>query len=460
MKQVTRISSLIIAAADKPFESFIQTDMALGERLKVAEAEAAKQAKAAEEAWQNSRKQTDSLLAKVHAQMAALNSDLDKSAQKQKEDLALLETSRQKESDALRATEKKLQDLQKHTPKVQTPVVSSFIDEDYLAPLRKAAEAAKAFAEKIRAQTADASRGSLLQEGQGSEDFASKAEHSLSLAQQALSKLDSDLAAQKRDLEVETAKAKQDEEALRSATHMSFLQTGESFDPLSPKALAEWREKFQAELERARLAAGINTPFKSSFAQLDTSTDEKLKEDERNVARLQEAYDNQMAKLKQDNAALMAQARAEIDKAKEMKSKLEADMRASSFMETKHTFDVNAEQEKIKKLQAKWEKEAMTLGEPLEKSKELRAMIDHESARQATANAEIERLQHKLNDDLEVMQKDMVVNKGATVPSFIQESAKDAKKTQDLMEHAKELIMKLGRLSKGEVPTEDARLSF
>jgi len=447
--------SVIQAEHSNPLSSFLQTDLALSERLKVAEAEASKQAKAAEEAWQKSRSQTDTLLKQVHEQMAALNSDLSKSAEKQKHDLELLETSRQKESEALHATEKKLQELQKHS-KIQAPVISSFAETpDYLAPLRKAAEAAKAFAEKIRSQATLGPRASLLQEGEGSEDFAAKAEHSLSLAQQALSRLDSDLAAQKRDLEIETAKAKQDEEALRAASHTSFLQTDEKFDPLSPQALNEWRQKFQAELQRAREAAGIKTPFHSSFAQLDTTTDEKLKEDERKVARLQEAYDAQMAKLKEDNANLMAQARAEIDKAKEMKNKLEADMRASSFIQTENTFDVTREQEKIKELQRKWEQEALKLGEPSKPSQaelELKSLIEQQKEKEATAQAELDKLKQKLNKDIEIMHRDMAINTQGV--SFLQESDDTLKKPNDLMERARDLINKLDSLSKGELPSK------
>ena len=140
-----------LATAANAEQTQTRTSAKLSEQLKAAEAEASNKAKAAEEAWQKSRKETDSLLAKVHSEMAALNVDLNKNAEKQKADLALLESSRQKETEALNATEKKLKDLHAHS-QAAAPVVTSFMEdgEDYLAPLRKAAEAAKVFAEKIR----------------------------------------------------------------------------------------------------------------------------------------------------------------------------------------------------------------------------------------------------------------------------------------------------------------------
>jgi vacuolar-type H+-ATPase subunit I/STV1 len=106
-----------------------------------------------------------------------------------------------------------------------------------------------------------------------------------------------------------------------------------------------------------------------------------------------------------------------------MKSKLEADMRASSFVETKNTFDVNAEQEKIKELQRKWEREAMKLGEPSPPSQaeiELNSLIEQQKAKEATAQAELEKLKDKLNKDIEIMHRDMAINTQGV--SFLQES--------------------------------------
>ena len=402
------------------------------QRLRRAEAEAQKEAKEAEEAWQKSRQATDSLLAKVRSEMASLNEDLKKTADKQKEDLAMLESSREKETVALKETESKLKQLQE-TAKVEAPVPSSFIDQDFLAPLRKAAADAKAFAEKIRKESQQSkfsSSASSFIEG-GEEDYAGKAERSLAQAQQALSKLDADLASQKRELEAQLAKAKKDEEALREGTafHASFLQTGETYDPLSPQALAEWREKFNAQLQRAREAAGIKTPFKSSLVQLDnTNMDEKLKEDENKVARLQEEFNAQMAKLKDDNAALLAEAQTQIEKAKNMKAKLLSDMQASSFIQdsdsTKHKFNAEAEKEKILELQRKWQAEAEQLtapSQPSEAKNQLMKLIEDQKTKQASAQAELDRLKQKLHKDIEALHKDMAATQFANQPSFIQE---------------------------------------
>jgi hypothetical protein len=109
----------------------------------------------------------------------------------------------------------------------------------------------------------------------------------------------------------------------------------------------------------------------------------------------------------------MAQARAEIEKAKQMKSKLESDMRASSFVETKNNFDLAKEQQHIKELQQKWQREALKLGQASEPSKaeqELKSLIQKQEAKEASAQAELEKLKQKLNHDIEVMHKDMAAN--------------------------------------------------
>ena len=444
--------SLVNSANEVPikdhfFESFLETDATMGQRLKRAEAEASKQAKLAEEAWEKSRRETDSLLQDVHKKMASLNADLEKTSKQQKTQLAMIEKSRETETAALASTERKLKQLKDQSEaKENSPVVSSFITEDFLAPLRKAAAEAKAFAEKIRQQTSGGA-SSFVQEGTG-EDFAAKADRSLSLAQQALSKLDNDLEVQKRELQAETAQAQKDQQALREAAgiHASFLQTGEAYDPLSPQALAEWREKFTAQLEKARKAAGLTGSFHSSLVQLDTSTDEKLRDDERKVARLQEEYNNQMAKLKQDNAQLMAQAHAEIEKAKDMKSKLEADMHASSFVQQSSKFDAAKEQEHIRELQRKWERDAEKIAQPSQQSEaqvELNSLIEQQKVKQQAAEQELDRLREKLNRDIESMHKDMAINHFNTKSSFIQED-----NSKDLVTRAKEAIMNIAAAAK------------
>jgi len=423
--------------------SFLETSMV--ERLRRAESEAQQKAKDAEAAWRKSREATDAILAKVRGEMATLNADLKATAEKQKQDLQLLESSRAKETAALKNTEAKLKELQNtatatETEHVNEKLVSSSLIEvagsDFLAPLRKAAADAKAFAEKIRkeSQLSRLGKSSSFLEGEiGEEDYASKAERSLYVARQALSKLDADLASQKHDLEIQLAKAQKDEEALRDggvAGGVSFLQTEQQYDPLSPQALAEWRQKFNTQLQRAREAAGIKTPFKSS-SLLETGfsaemADEKMKEDENKVARLQEAFDAQMAKLKEDNAAMLAEAQAQIEKAKNMKIKLEADMRASSFLENPtgssntHHFNAEAEKEKIQALQRKWQTEAAQLTnpnnrQPSEAEKQLMNLIEDQKNKQATAHAELERLKQKLHKDIEVLHKDMSLS-----PSFLQ----------------------------------------
>jgi hypothetical protein len=437
--------------------SFLETSTV--ERLRRAEAEAQKQAKEAEEAWQQSRQKTDALLSKVRSEMASLNEDLKKTAEKQKEDLAMLEKSREKETAALKETETKLKELQE-TAKVEAPMPSSFIDQDFLAPLRKAAADAKAFAEKIRKESQESRFGqassSFLEEDN---DYAAKAERSLAMAQQALSKLDADLASQKRELEAQLAKAKKDEEAVREGTAFhgaSFLETEQMYDPLSPQALAEWRDKFNAQLQRAREAAGIKTPFKSSLVQLDTSMDEKLKEDENKVSRLQEEFNAQMAKLKEDNAAMLAEAQAQIEKAKNMKAKLLSDMQASSFLEgpSGHAkFDAEAEKQKIMELQRKWQAEAEQLtapSQPSEAENQLMKLIEEQKTQQASAQAELDRLKQKLHKDIEALHKDMTASSLAAQPSFVETR-------MDFMDLARDIVEKLHQFTAIDSDSESTK---
>lgn len=420
--------------------SMVELESGTTQKLHQAEAEAQVKAKKAEEAWLESRKKSDTLLAEVRSQMAKLNEDLKKTAEKQKEDLVMLEKSREKESSALKATENQLKQLQDKA-KVEAPLPSSFLEDpsqaDFLGPLRKAAAEAEAFAKKMHEESQ--MRISSFLEG-GEDDYASKAERSLAMARQALSKLDTDLASQKRELEVQLSKAEKDEEALKegASLHASFLQTGTQYDPLSRAALTEWREKFNAQLQRAREAAGIKTPM-TSLVELDTSeTDEKLKEDENKVARLQEAFNSQMEKLKSDNAALLSEAEAQIEKAKKMKSKLDADLRASSFIQGdsgSHRFNADAEKEKILALQHKWQSEAKQLAQPSQPSeaeKQLSHLIEDQKTKQATAQAELERLKLKLHKDIEALHKDMSMSAFSTkTPSFIQEKVQVASKLRN-----------------------------
>ena len=445
------VSPVILGAVQKLHRfdkmSFLETDAALSQKLEREEQEAKKQAASAQEAWKESQAQTNAILAKVHSEMAALNSDLDKTAEEQKRDIVLLQKSHDEENAALEATERKLKELEQNA-KITKPVVSSFISDDFLAPLRKAAAEAKAFAEKIRKES---TASSFLENG---DDYNSKAKQSLAMAKEALSQLDTDLQSQKRKLAAETAKAAQDEAALRELAsqgfHPSFLQTGESRDPLSPEVLAAWREKFTAQLDRARKSVGLAASSHSSFAELNTNEDAALDADAKKVASLQAAYDAQMEKLKGDNAKLLEQARSEMDLAKKMKSELESKMKESSFLESSSSYDVNKEQEHIRELKAKWQKQAEALANPgmkTEGQKELEEMMERQRIHREAADQELGSLSDKLRKDIDLMHKDMV----AAHVSFLQEdSVKPA--SQKLLDHAKSLITTINHSHQPYVP--------
>ena len=431
---VALIAAIAQAEKARPFyESFLQTDAAMAQRLQRAEAEAQRQSQLADAAWAKSRADTDALLKDVHNRMASLNSELSNSAKKQRTELALIERQRESEEAQLATAERKLKEKKAAVAPLAS-LLETGTQEDFLVPLRKAAAEAKAFAERMRKEAMSGMVApSFLEEG---EDFQVKAERSLAMAQQALSKLDADLASQKRELETETARARQEDEELRSPVAASFLQTGDSYDPLSPQALAEWRDQFTAKLQKAREAAGIHTPFHSSLIQSESNED-RLREDERKVARLQEDFDSQMGKLKQDNEAMMERAREEIAKAKEMKSKLEAQSKASSFVQTQRAFDLSKEHEKIKELRQKWHEEAEKLGQAKasDAEAELKSLVAQQDAKQQAAEVELGRLKEKLDRDLASMHKGLIAG------SFIQKA--DSSESDRLLSRARELLNKL-----------------
>ncbi|KAF4728836.1 hypothetical protein FOZ62_017103, partial [Perkinsus olseni] len=104
---------------------------------------------------ETSRKKSEELLKEVHDQIRSLTSDLDQSTAEQKKDLELLKQNEDYQDRALENTESKLKDIaaEKITLPDAAPM-SSFMQGkngqgDIFAPLRKAAEKAKEFAQKL-----------------------------------------------------------------------------------------------------------------------------------------------------------------------------------------------------------------------------------------------------------------------------------------------------------------------
>lgn len=403
--------------------------------LKAAAAAAERQAKSAEAAWEASRKKTQSLLSKVHTQIDSLNTDLDKAISRDHNELSMLEESRKKQDAELEATENKLKELASH--KVELPA-SSFIEksssnlDEILAPLRKAAEDAKHFAEEMRNQRQARLPSALIQTGT-EEDKATKA---LSLAEAALRKLDDDIAAQKKELiEAETQAKKEgfppvDEEA-EEPVAASFLQTGTAFDPLSPQALADWRDRFELQLQKAREAAGIHSAPRSAFVQTSVTgfaDNEQLREDERQVERLENQFNQQMQKLKEDNAELLARAKEEMERAKEEESKVKRQLAQASLLETGQKYDPAKEEAHIRELERKWVREAENIVTPphiVQQDNELHAMIEQQRVREAEAEAQLEQMKQKLNKDIDIMHRDLASSSVSGRPaSFLQTSVK------------------------------------
>ena len=412
--------------------SFIQLG-SMGD-LKVAAAKAEQEAKVAEAAWQASRRKTQSLLSKVHGQIDHLHEDLDKAMQRDKSELSMLERHRKEEDAKLEETEARIKELasQKEVPAepasfLEVSASKANLDE-ILAPLRKAAEEAKHFAEEMRSHAHFKLPSAFIQTG-GEEDKAAKA---LSLAEQALKKLDSDIAAQKKQLMEEEEKAKRDgfppvDEDVAS----SFLQVKSGFDPLSPQALADWRDRFELQLQKAREAAGIHTPMHSSLAQLSLTSlgdNEQLREDERLVEKLEAQYNQQMQKLKEDNAELLARAKEEMERAKEEEGKVKRMLSQSSLLQTGQKYDAAKEEAHIRELERKWVREAESIVAPpavVQQDNELQALIEQQRVKEAEAEAQLEQMKKKLDKDIDIMHKDLAASSLSRRPaSFLQTGSK------------------------------------
>jgi hypothetical protein len=418
------------AATEFAPPSFIQLG-SMGD-LKIAAAKAEQEAKAAEAAWQASRSKTQSLLSKVHDQIDHLHEDLDKAILKDKSELSMLEKHRKDEDSKLEETEAKIKALAAQKPEEEP---SSFLEKsskadlnEILAPLRKAAEEAKHFAEEMRSHAHFKLPSAFIQTG-GEEDKAAKA---LSLAEKALKKLDDDIAAQKKELIEEAEKAKKEGfPPVDEDVAASFLQTGSGFDPLSPQALADWRDRFELQLQKAREAAGIHTPMHSSLAQLSLSSlgdNEQLREDERLVEKLEAQYNQQMQKLKEDNAELLARAKEEMERAKEEESKVKRMISQSSLLQTGQKYDAAKEEAHIRDLERKWVREAESIVAPpsvVQQDNELQALIEQQRVKEAEAEAQLDQMKKKLDKDIEIMHKDLASSSLAHRPaSFLQTGSK------------------------------------
>jgi hypothetical protein len=418
------------AATEFAPPSFLQVG-SMGD-LKAAALKAEQEAKVAEAAWEASRRKTQSLLGKVHGQIDHLHEDLDKAMQRDKSELSMLERHRKEEDAKLEETEARIKELA--SQKVEEP--ASFLErsskanlDEILAPLRKAAEEAKHFAEEMRSHAHFKLPSAFIQTG-AEEDKATKA---LSLAEQALKKLDVDIAAQKKELIEEEEKAKKegfppvDEDSIAA----SFLQVKSGFDPLSPQALADWRDRFELQLQKAREAAGIHTPMHSSLAQLSVNSlgdSEQLREDERLVEKLEAQYNQQMQKLKEDNAELLARAKEEMERAKEEEGKVKRMLAQSSLLQTGQKYDPAKEEAHIRELERKWIREAESIVAPpavVQQDNELQALIEQQRVKEAEAEAQLEQMKKKLDKDIEIMHKDLASSSLSRRPaSFLETGSK------------------------------------
>ncbi|KAF4663569.1 hypothetical protein FOL47_005688, partial [Perkinsus chesapeaki] len=273
--------------------------------------------------WDKSQKDTDELVAKVNAEMKVLGNDLDRTAKQDRKDLALLEQSRRSEDMTLEETEESLRRLAKQESKDDAIPFSSFFqshnNNDTAIPvsgppassttggsllesgINKAKEWASSMVDSVKAAGA-----SFLQihNDDSIEANSEKAQQSINVAQEALSKLNVDLANQQRVLESEQkefAKSSETRPTLSFEGHeaagvapldfgdsvgASFLQTGEAKGPITPDMLQEWYAKFEDSLSKVRADAGLPDIPRSSFLQkginfASMAANEKVKKDQR-----------------------------------------------------------------------------------------------------------------------------------------------------------------------------------
>lgn len=420
---------------------------------KMAAADAIRRAKKAEAAWEASRKRTDSLLAKVHDEITTLNQNIATSSAKDHSEISMLEDSRKNEDIKLRATEDRIKALSNE--KITLPS-SSFLQtttgstpDDILAPLRKAGEEARHFADEMRKKIQEKLPSSLLQ----SENAGEKAARELSLAEKALKKVDEEIAAKRDQIFEEEKKLK--EKAIGGDQPASFLQVGRNqFNPFSPQGLADWKDKFELQLQKAREAAGIHTPMHSSFSQIkevNFAENDQLKEDERQVERLENQYNQKMQKLKEDNAELLARAKEEVERAKDEENKVKSQLAQSSFLELgRRRFNKAEEKARIENLEKKWIKEAQVIVTP--QNKELQELMKKSTDSEMEAEARLAQAKQKVQNDMEVIEKD-IASVSPRPASFLQTHSKDpagaalARAEADLRKLKKQLREESAKLS-------------
>jgi len=422
-----------------------------------------------------------------------------------------LQNSREKEDKQLEETEKKLEKMAKETmklPELRQKSLASFIEESkkdpqfeaIFAPLKNAAASAKKFAEEM-AQRAkqfekmkkmspsslleamkkmDQSNTSLLPNPISPESFIQRSgdskadgssassegeefspdmsgsseqrDHSLSLAQQALSKLNQDLVIQRKHLHEEEARLREEEEKdglvrPQSPAAASFLQTkifdltklpgfGGPKDPLSPEALQAWSQKFEAKLKEARDIASEGLPEDtkpSSSSFLETSdlgqwppasyveAQESIRRGQKEIERMDEQFKEGMAKLKQQNAQMMEEAKHDLEKDREIKEELEAQkiktQSGMSLLEVKEEsplFDAKKEEEHIKDLERGWKRDAAEIAASgnvrlAQLDQEQHTLMEGIKEKEDAQNTQMDLLEQKLSKDLEKLHKDVMI---------------------------------------------------
>jgi hypothetical protein len=191
-----------------------------------------------------------------------------------------------------------------------------------------------------------------------------------------------------------------------------------------------------------------------SFAE-----NEQLKEDERLVERLENQYNQQMQKLKEDNAELLARAKEEMEKAKEEENRVKAQLSQVSFLETAHKYDPAKEEAHIRDLERKWIKEAESIVTPAQVSQqdgELQALLEKQKVKEAESEAQLEQMKAKLNKDIEILNKDIADNSMQLTrsgASFLQVNSKGPAETA--LERAEADLQKL----KQQLREETAKLN-
>ncbi|KAF4702409.1 hypothetical protein FOZ63_025606 [Perkinsus olseni] len=145
---------------------------------------------------------------------------------------------------------------------------------------------------------------------------------------------------------------------------------------------------------------------------------DELRSREREVARLDDAFNSQLAKLKANNLEMQAEAKAELDKALDDQAKFEAEnpnlsTDTSSLMQygggdrSSYNFEKHADE--IRDLQSKWEREAKKLevaADTSESDSEWQSKLDGLKEQKQEKEAKLDKIEQRMSASVAALKQD------------------------------------------------------